>query len=43
MQWIDPQTELYGFYASQVLPTGDPPSVELNREFEKAVYQQVMA
>jgi len=38
--WMDRQSGVSGFYASQLLPQGDPRSVELFGEFEEWVYEK---
>jgi CubicO group peptidase (beta-lactamase class C family) len=38
--WMDRQTGVSGFYASQLLPQGDPRSTELFGEFEEWVYER---
>lgn len=38
--WMDRQAGVSGFYASQLLPQGDPKSIELFGEFEEWVYER---
>jgi len=38
--WMDRQAGVSGFYASQLLPQGDPRSIELFGEFEEWVYEK---
>ncbi len=38
--WMDRQAGVSGFYASQLLPQGDPRSIELFGEFEECVYER---
>ncbi|KZP16688.1 beta-lactamase/transpeptidase-like protein [Athelia psychrophila] len=38
--WIDQEAGIAGFYASQVVPTGDRKSTDLFAEFEKDVYRK---
>jgi methyl acetate hydrolase len=37
--WIDPKNGIGGVYASQILPFGDPKTLNLFQDFETAVYQ----
>jgi hypothetical protein len=37
--WIDPSVGICGLYASQILPLGDPKSVEMSALFEKTIYE----
>ena len=38
VQWLDPESEVCGFFGSQMMP--EPPDmVDLNGDFEKAVYK----
>jgi hypothetical protein len=41
MQWIDPAAGNCGIYASQVLPPGDPSSIDLAVDFRKEVAKGV--
>jgi hypothetical protein len=38
VQCLDPESEVYGFFAPQMMP-GPPDTVDLNGNFEKAVYK----
>ena len=37
-QWLDLESEVCGFFGSQMMP-GPPDMIDLNEDFEKAVYQ----
>jgi hypothetical protein len=37
-QWLDPESEVCGFFGSQMMP-GPPDMIDLNEDFEKAVYK----
>lgn len=39
--WMDRQAGLSGIYASQVIPPGDPRSLEMARKFEGAMYERL--
>ena len=39
--WADRKTGVCGVYTSHVIPPGDPKSIGMFAEFEKAVYQKV--
>ncbi|KAI9830654.1 MAG: hypothetical protein M1819_005464 [Sarea resinae] len=41
LQWIDPASGVYGYYAAQIFPFGDVPTVELYHKFEKAAYEEL--
>lgn len=36
--WIDPKSQVCGFYAGQLIPPGDPKSIEMLARFEEQVY-----
>ena len=38
VQWLDPESEVCGFFGSQMMP-GPPDMIDLNGDFEKAVYK----
>jgi hypothetical protein len=38
VQWLDPESKVCGFFASQMMP-GPPDMIDLNADFEKAVYK----
>ena len=38
--WIDRKVGICGLYASQILPPGDPKSVEMSALFEKTMYER---
>jgi hypothetical protein len=38
VQWLDPESEMRDFFASQMTP-GPPDMIDLNGDFEKAVYK----
>ena len=40
VQWVDHKTGLCGFYAGQLLPTGDAKCAALSRSFEAAMYEK---
>jgi hypothetical protein len=40
-QWIDPTTEVCGFFATQILPPGESTVAKLNSEWEHAVYDEL--
>ncbi|KAF5359054.1 hypothetical protein D9758_004911 [Tetrapyrgos nigripes] len=39
--WIDPTSEVCGFFASQILPPGETMVTSLNMEWESAVYDEL--
>ncbi|THV08214.1 beta-lactamase/transpeptidase-like protein [Dendrothele bispora CBS 962.96] len=39
--WLDPTSNVYGMYATQILPFGDMPSAVMQAMFERAVYQEL--
>ncbi|THV08216.1 beta-lactamase/transpeptidase-like protein [Dendrothele bispora CBS 962.96] len=39
--WIDPTSEVCGFFANQILPPGEPIVAGLNSEWEYAVYDEL--
>ena len=39
--WIDPKSQVCGFYACQLIPAADPKSLELYARFEEHVYRSV--
>ncbi|KAK7470284.1 hypothetical protein VKT23_001715 [Stygiomarasmius scandens] len=41
LQWVDPTSNVYGMYATQLLPIGDMPSAVMQSRFEKAVYEEL--
>lgn len=42
-QWIDREAGLCGLFATQIMPTGDEKTVELQQAFERAMYQRYYA
>ncbi|KAF5332021.1 hypothetical protein D9758_014594 [Tetrapyrgos nigripes] len=39
--WMDRTSNVYGLYATQILPFGDLPSLEMSSRFERAVYKEL--
>ncbi|KAF5332016.1 hypothetical protein D9758_014591 [Tetrapyrgos nigripes] len=38
--WIDPASNVYGMYATQIVPFGDVPTTDIFSHFEEAVYKE---
>ncbi|KAF5332019.1 hypothetical protein D9758_014592 [Tetrapyrgos nigripes] len=38
--WIDPTSNIYGMYATQIVPFGDVPTTDVFSHFEEAIYKE---